>query len=397
MKDKYQKNKKKINLLVDYPISKNNYTGLTFPYYIYKYLLKDKRFNTFSSNDNHPNSFDAILIFSAGSHFSIRDSKITELGKFDLLSLIFNKARGLVYFLSFIIPLRKIGYYKRLYFPHNSYLNKIKSLKKKYPSAKIIHRLDGSYQFICKNYGFDKTVSDLNKIADLTIHQSKFSEEIWSGRFNNLFNQKEILRPKKHLLIPNGVDLTLFKSGNDKFRLKGKWKILHVSASSNPNKGLVNVLEMAEIFSNNSQFQFYLIGGQIDDPLCGNDIKHFKNVHYLGKIKNRKKIAKYFRSMNIFFYPSRNDCSPNVILEALASGLPVITLDSGGNKELIYKEKIKAGCIFNDKNPALSFKTIIDNYRNYRSNAFEIAKKYHDINSNLKIYADQINLLSREK
>ena len=83
------------------------------------------------------------------------------------------------------------------------------------------------------------------------------------------------------------------------FGLKGKWKILHVSASSNPNKGLVNVLEMAEIFSNNSQFQFYLIGGQMDD-LCGNDIKHFKNVHYLGKIKIEK-IAKYFRSMNIFF------------------------------------------------------------------------------------------------
>ena len=62
----------------------------------------------------------------------------------------------------------------------------------------------------------------------------------------------------------------------------------------------------------------------------------------------------------------------------------MITLDSGGNKELIYKEKLKL-VVFNDKNPALSFKTIIDNYRNYRSNAFEIAKKYHDINSNLKI------------
>ena len=65
--------------------------------------------------------------------------------------------------------------------------------------------------------------------------------------------------------------------------------------------------------------------------LCGNDIKHFKMYTIWEKSKS-KKIAKYFRSMNIFFILSRNDCSPNVILEALASGLPVITLDSGGNR-----------------------------------------------------------------
>ena len=101
----------------------------------------------------------------------------------------------------------------------------------------------------------------------LINHSSvKFSEEIWSGRFNNLFNQKEILRPK-NTVNSKWCRSDPFKSGNDKFRLKGKWKILHVSASSNPNKGLVNVLEMAEIFSNNSQFQFYLIGGQIDDSM----------------------------------------------------------------------------------------------------------------------------------
>ena len=140
-----------------------------------------------------------------GVGFSIRDSKITEIGKYDFYHLFSIKPEVCLFFIIYF-TFKKIGYYKRLYFPHNSYLNKIKSLKKRYPSAKIIHRLDGSYQFICKNYGFDKTVSDLNKIADLTIHQSKFSEEIWSGRFNNLFNQKEILRPKKHLLIPNGVD-----------------------------------------------------------------------------------------------------------------------------------------------------------------------------------------------
>ena len=60
-------------------------------------------------------------------------------------------------------------------------------LKKKFPHLRVIHRLDNSYQFICKNYGFDSMVKMINEISDLTIHQSNFSVDIWNGKYNNIF------------------------------------------------------------------------------------------------------------------------------------------------------------------------------------------------------------------
>ncbi len=382
---------KRISLLIDYPIyEKAKYSGLTFPQIIYDYLKKDKRFNIYSSNDKNIETLDAVVIFSAGGHLSKKSNFALIFDNQNIINIVYSRAKKFIYFFSFFVSLHKIGFYHRHYFGNKVYLNRIKLLQKKYPKIKIIHRLDNSYQFVCKNYGYDKTIKEINKSADLTIHQSKFSIKLWSGKLKNIFNRQEIINSSNSVLINNGVDRNLFNPKGNRFNLAGKWKILHVSASSNPNKGLINVIEMAEIFKRNPAFQFYLIGDQINDPICGSDIKYYENIHYLGKIADRKKIAKYFRSSNIFFYPSINDCSPNVILEALASGLPVITVDSGGNKELVFKEGTNAGCLFNKQNPALSLKTIVENYSYFKKNALKMAKTHYDMNNNLKKYADQI-------
>ena len=34
------------------------------------------------------------------------------------------------------------------------------------------------YKIICKNYGVDKTVKELNKLSDLTVHQSNYSQNL---------------------------------------------------------------------------------------------------------------------------------------------------------------------------------------------------------------------------
>ena len=38
------------------------------------------------------------------------------------------------------------------------------------------------------------------------------------------------------------------------------------------------VLEMANVLKDNTEFQFYLIGQQINDPICGKDIKKFNTL-----------------------------------------------------------------------------------------------------------------------
>jgi glycosyltransferase involved in cell wall biosynthesis len=49
----------------------------------------------------------------------------------------------------------------------------------------------------------------------------------------------------------------------------------------------------------------------------------------------RHDIAAIMRALDVFVLPSKNEGISNTILEALASGLPVIATAVGGNLELV--------------------------------------------------------------
>ncbi|MGB8854116.1 MAG: glycosyltransferase family 4 protein [Pirellulales bacterium] len=60
-------------------------------------------------------------------------------------------------------------------------------------------------------------------------------------------------------------------------------------------------------------------------------------VQLLGPVTGDRKVSLY-RSAAFFVCPSRREPFANVILEALASGLPVVATDVGGNRELVQPE-----------------------------------------------------------
>jgi glycosyltransferase involved in cell wall biosynthesis len=60
-------------------------------------------------------------------------------------------------------------------------------------------------------------------------------------------------------------------------------------------------------------------------------------VRLLGPVTGDRKVSLY-RSGECFVCPSRREPFANVILEALASGLPVVATDVGGNRELVQSE-----------------------------------------------------------
>jgi glycosyltransferase involved in cell wall biosynthesis len=57
-------------------------------------------------------------------------------------------------------------------------------------------------------------------------------------------------------------------------------------------------------------------------------------IQFLGRIP-REETAKYYQEASAFVLPSLNEGMSNALLEALASGLPVIATDTGGSKELV--------------------------------------------------------------
>lgn len=59
-----------------------------------------------------------------------------------------------------------------------------------------------------------------------------------------------------------------------------------------------------------------------------------ERVNFLGW-QDKTALASVYRSANLYAYPSRHEGMPNVVLEAMASGLPVVASRIAGNEELV--------------------------------------------------------------
>jgi glycosyltransferase involved in cell wall biosynthesis len=77
-------------------------------------------------------------------------------------------------------------------------------------------------------------------------------------------------------------------------------------------------------------------------PELANALSITERVHFLGY---RRDIAEMMRAVDFFVFPSRYEACSLVLLEALASGLPVITAAATGGAELVTPE---AGIILPD-------------------------------------------------
>lgn len=387
--------KKKIYL--DYRIDNlSNYHGNSFPPLIYKYLKKNKNFEVFSLSNKIIKDLDCIIIINGGSHWTYKDLNLKNIHRYQIIKWIYPKLRKIYILFGYMFGLNNIGFYKRHLYPNRSYEKHFNNLISNNPNAKVVHRLDGIYQMIGKVYGYDKTIKEINKMSDLTIYQSKYSKDVWEKGVKTIFGKSTLINPKRSKIINNGVDLSIFNSIGDSHSYGVKFPILNVSASPSPKKGLYKILELAGCLKNNNDFHFYLIGNQIADPLCGLDIQKFKNVTYIGHVVNRQEIAKFYKGAKIFIFPSEEDCSPNVILEAMACGLPILTINSGGIPEMINIEEIKAGLYLDDNNPVMSLNTLIKFYDKFSNNAQYIAKKHFNFENTVENYSLEIKKLLNE-
>jgi len=122
------------------------------------------------------------------------------------------------------------------------------------------------------------------------------------------------------ILLNNGVDTELYyPKHNENERLK----MLFVGRLEK-SKGISMVLSVYRILKDKLPVELIVVGsGSLEcevDNLCRSDrnVSHFKHV-------SEKELAEIYRSCDIFVYPTLGDTFALVVMEALSSGLKVVT------------------------------------------------------------------------
>ncbi|MEK7502856.1 MAG: glycosyltransferase [Patescibacteria group bacterium] len=102
-------------------------------------------------------------------------------------------------------------------------------------------------------------------------------------------------------------------------------------------------------------------------------------VILLGKIP-QSEVVKYFHASDVFFMPSREEGSPHVILEAMASGVPFVASNIGGISELTMPEAREFLCGVGDIECfAGKIKKLLNDAElreNIRKNGFEFVRNF---------------------
>jgi glycosyltransferase involved in cell wall biosynthesis len=119
------------------------------------------------------------------------------------------------------------------------------------------------------------------------------------------------------------VDANLFNPANAcEWKQGSVFRIASCSWSSNPAKGH----ERIALFST-------FPGVEVSHAGHWPDTVSPRNVRLLGPL-DQHGIASLFKRSHGFIFPAAHESCSNVLLEALAAGLPVLYADSGGNREI---------------------------------------------------------------
>src|SRR6266478_5915837 len=144
--------------------------------------------------------------------------------------------------------------------------------------------------------------------------------------------------PEKLKILPRGLDTDLFNPSRrdltfwPRSGVNGREvRLLYVGRISREKDLDVLAAAYKKIRDTGQPVKLYLVG---DGPHSEALAAALPDAIFLGYLKGEA-LAKAYASADVFVFPSTTDTFGNVVLEAQASGLPVIVSDMGGPKELV--------------------------------------------------------------
>lgn len=371
-----KKQKKKIRILAvtsSFPRSKTDWWG-QFILKIYEHLPKDKFSITIlaphSPGSKFKENFGDINIFrfpyfypfsqevlTTGS--GILHSKGSLLAKVQVFTFLLSE----FIFLFFLLLTEKFDIVHSHWILPQGFFGAIAKYIFKIPLIVTIH---GSDIFALKRLNFIKSFV-LNRSTAVTANSTATQKEAY-----------EVSPSSNPLLIPEGVDLSMFNSKKRDLQWRKKMnndaEIILAVGRLIKWKGFNFLLKaMPKILKKFPKAKLVIVGSgpeEMNLKKIVESLKLSKNVVFLENVSHDK-LSVMYASSDIFVSPSiTNESSGEkealglVIIEAIASGIPVVASDSGGIKDTVDGKS--TGFLAREKDPDDIAQKTIDLLSNFK-------------------------------
>ena len=160
---------------------------------------------------------------------------------------------------------------------------------------------------------------------------------------NDMKIAMQTIYDKSISVIPNGCDPTKFENLSkrdlrDKLKIKEDEKVMIFVGRLHPIKGLQYLIEaMKIIYKKYPKSRLLIVGDREDRNNLENLVKKLnlnKYVTFIGMVPNEA-VPEYMVAADVFVLPSLSEGFPTVIVEAMASGIPIVATKVGGVPEII--------------------------------------------------------------
>jgi glycosyltransferase involved in cell wall biosynthesis len=149
----------------------------------------------------------------------------------------------------------------------------------------------------------------------------------------DLCSKLETMTGRPCHLMPRGVDAELFNPARRTRSPEDRMRILGFVGRLSIEKNIAGLVEVQNQLRQRgiTDFRFLIIGHGGDEAWLR---EHLSAAEFAGVLRGEA-LASAYADMDLFVFPSHTDTFGNVVLEALASGVPAVVTPDGGPRTIV--------------------------------------------------------------